>query len=230
MRWRLHVGRGIAAAALLALMILSLPPVADALIHSLERQPPISEQELASAQALVILGGGIYSAAPEFGRDTVSRSTLERVRYGVYLQKRSGLPILVTGGAPFGGRPEGEVMKEVVEQDFHGQVKWVEGASRDTAENAVYSAAILRKAGISRIALISHSWHLERAIELFKRQGLEVLPAPTAFTTSPPSLFGRALPSADALEKSNLALHEWLGIFVQLLMRQIPLVQGQNVR
>ena len=214
-----RTGRAIALFALLALTALSLPPVADGLMHSLETQPPILAQKLARAQAIVILGGGSYPAAPEYGGDTVSRWSLARVRYGAYLQQRAGLPILVTGGAPYGGRPEGESMKEVIEREFQGQVKWVEAASRDTAENAADSAAMLKAAGISRIALVSDAWHLARAIELFKRQGLEVLAAPTQFTTASPSLFERALPSAGALLNSNLALHEWLGIFVQRLKK-----------
>jgi uncharacterized SAM-binding protein YcdF (DUF218 family) len=220
-RRRPRLGHGITAAALLGLVALSLPPVAAALMHSLERTPPISAQMLARAQAIVILGGGTYPAAPEYGGDTIGRSTLERVRYGVYLQKRSGLPILVTGGAPLGGRSDAETMKEAIERDFHAQVKWIEGASRDTAENAAYSASMLKQAGISRIALVSQGWHLPRAVALFEHRGLEVLPAPTGFTTRPPSRLALALPSAEALAASTLALHEWLGIFVQRLVTRV---------
>lgn len=216
-----RAGRGVAAIALLALMALSLPPVSHALIRSLETRPPISAQKLARAQAIVILGGGIYPDAPEYGGDTISGASLDRVRYGSYLQKRSKLPILVSGGAPFGGRPEGELMKETIEREFHGQVKWVEAASRDTAENAIFSAAMLKAADISRIALVSDAWHLPRAIELFQRQGFEVLAAPTVFTMDSPFLLAQALPSADSLRDSNIALHEWLGIFVQHLMHAL---------
>ncbi len=214
-----RLGRSLTAIALLALAALSLPPVADALMQSLESRPPISAQDLARTQAIVILGGGNYFTAPEYGEDTVSRWTLERVRYGAQMQKRSGLPILVSGGAPFGGRPEGETMKEAIERDFHGRVQWVEAASRDTAENAAYSAAMLKAAGVKRIALVSHAWHLPRALELYERQGLEVLAAPTAYSTAAPSLFARALPSAFALNQSSMALHEWLGILVQHVMK-----------
>ena len=218
-RKRAGLGRAIAFIALLGLTALSLPPVADWLMHSLETRPPISPQKLANAQAIVILGGGSYPEAPEYAGDTVNRWTLERVRYGVYLQRRSGLPILVSGGAPFGGKPEGAAMKEAIERDFRGQVKWVEGLSRDTAENAAFAAAMLKPTGIKRVALVSHGWHLARAIELFERQGFEVLAAPTGYTTASPSLFAQALPSAGALAKSNFALHEWLGILVQQAMK-----------
>ncbi len=214
-----RLGRGIMAISLLGLAAMSISPLADALMHSLETLPPISAQNLARAQAIVVLGGGIYPDAPEYGGDTVSRASLERVRYGAYLQQRTHLPILVTGGTVYGGKPEGEAMKEAIVRDFHGEVRWVEDASRDTAENAAYSAKMLKAAGISRIALVSNAWHLPRAIELFRRQGLEVLPAPMGYTTTTASVFAQALPSADALVKSYIALHEWLGIFVQRLVQ-----------
>lgn len=209
-----RAGRGVALLAVGALLALSLPPVADALVRSLEDHRPIAAADLARAQAIIVLGGGNYHAAPEYGGDTVSRYTLERIRYGAYLQRRSGLPILVTGGAPFGGRPEGEAMKEAIERDFGGRVKWAENASRDTAENAAYSARLLQGAGITRIALVSQAWHLPRAVALFEAQGLEVFAAPTGFATQPPSIFAQALPSVRALNNSELALHEALGRLV----------------
>ncbi|MCK9285421.1 MAG: YdcF family protein [Rhodocyclaceae bacterium] len=207
-------GRRTAVLSLLALLTLSLPWIADALSHSLESRPPISDRQLARTQAIVILGGGTYPAAPEYGTDTVGRWTLERVRYGVYLQKQSGLPILVSGGAPFGGGTEGDAMKATAERDFHGGVQWVENVSRDTAENAAYSARMLKAAGITRIALVSHGWHLNRAVALFAREGLEVIPAPTGFATGSSSLLEQILPTTKALDQSNRALREWLGILV----------------
>lgn len=212
-----RTGRGIAAFAVLALLALSMPPVADALMRSLEDHPPISAADLGRVQAIVVLGGGNYPAAPEYGGDTVSSWTLERVRYGVHLQRRSGLPLLVTGGAPFGGRPEGETMKEAAERDFGAKVKWVEAGSADTAENALYSARMLKADNVRRIALVSQAWHLPRAVALFEAQGIEAVAAPTGFSTRSPSGFKQALPSINALAASTTALHEWLGRFVARL-------------
>lgn len=210
-----RAGRAVAAAAVLGMLALSLPPVAEALMQGLEDRPPITGPDLARAQAIVILGGGMYFAAPEYGADTVGMWTLERLRYGAYLQKRSGHPILVTGGAPLDGRPEGDAMKEAVERDFGGKVKWTETESRDTAENAAFSASLLKADGISRIALVSNAWHLARAVPLFERQGLQVFPAPMAYTTHSPALLSRLRPSAFAFAQSAEALHEWLGLLVQ---------------
>ncbi|MDE1990055.1 MAG: YdcF family protein [Betaproteobacteria bacterium] len=211
-----RAGLALAAFALTLLGTLSLPWVADALMHSLERDAPVSRAGLAQAQAIVILGGGRYPAAPEYGgADTVNRETLERLRYGARLQRQSGLPLLVSGGAPWGGRPEAEAMKAVLEEDFRGQVRWVEGRSRDTAENAAFSARLLKEAGITRIVLVSQAWHLARAVALFEGQGLAVLPAPTGYATEEPGWPAQVLPRLGALERSSVALHEWLGVLLQ---------------
>lgn len=210
-----RTGRWLAGLSLLSLAILSLPIVASALMRSLENRAPVQPQQLAKAQAIVILGGGTYHTPPEYATDTTSRHTLERIRYGVLLQKRSGLPILVSGGAPFGGRPEADSMKEVIERELGGKVRWLENHSRDTPENANLSAATLWASNVSRIVLVSHAWHLRRAIPLFEKQGLEVVAAPTAFTTFPEAPLMLLLPSAAALERSSMALHEWFGILAQ---------------
>lgn len=205
-------GRALAALGIALLVLLSLPWTADRLHRTLETSPPATAADLAGAQAIVVLGGGSYHGAPEYGRDTVNSATLERLRYGARLARQSGLPLLVTGGAPFGGRPEAESMREALEQDFGVQVRWAETASRDTAENAAFSVALLRQAGIARIALVTHAWHMPRAVGLFERQGIAVIAAPTGFTrNSPSSIAESLLPSAGALGQSRQALHEWLG-------------------
>lgn len=208
-RWQAG-GRLLAALALLSLLLLSLPMVGNALMAPLEQNPPISKARLQQVQAIVVLGGGSYYAAPEYGGDTVSRWTLERLRHGARLARESGRPLLVTGGAPFGGRPEAESMHDALEKDFGVKVRWVEGASRDTVENASLSAPMLKASGIKRIALVSHGWHLPRAIPLFEKEGLDVIAAPTAFSTGSPSLIEDLLPREMA--RSRQALSEYLGL------------------
>lgn len=207
-RWR-HGGLWLAILSLAGLLVLSLPIVGKALMVPLEPYPAITPAQLQRVQAIVILGGGTYSQAPEYGGDTVGSATLERLRYGARLARESHLPLLVSGGSPGGGRAEGESMREALERDFGAKASWVEAASRDTAENASLSAPLLKTAGITRIALVSHASHLPRAVSLFEKQGLEVTPAPMAFSTGSPSLAGSLLPGG--LGASREALHEYLG-------------------
>lgn len=207
-RWQ-RAGLTLATVSLLCLFALSLPIVGKSLVAGLQPHPPITLEQLRRVQAIVILGGGTYFDAPEYRGDTVGNTTLVRVRYGARLARESRLPVLVTGGAPLGGRPEGESMKAVLEGEFGVPVRWVEAASRDTAESAVLSAPMLKAAGVTQIALLSHGWHLPRAIPLFEQQGLAVTPAPTGFGNSPPSLAAAFLPGS--LDASRQALNEHLG-------------------
>ncbi len=197
------------------LIAASLPIVSNNLLALLEQTPPLNMTKLKQqrVQAIVILGGGRYADAPEFdGRDTVSKHTLERLRYGARLQRQSQLPVLVTGGNPY-GRPvaEAELMRQTLEQAFNIPVKWVESASSNTWENARYSRIHLKRAGIKRIALVTHAWHMPRSIAAFEEQGLEVVPAPTAYSTRARPLLLQFIPDASALEDSRKALHELLG-------------------
>lgn len=205
-------GRTLATLSLVSLLILSLPVTGNALLQSLETAPPISANQLNEIQAIVILGGGKNNEAPEFdNQDTINRWTLQRLRYGTYLQQQTGKPILVTGGGLFGERPEADAMAETLERDFHAKDIWTEDQSKDTAENASYSAAILKEHGVQRIAIISQAWHLPRAIKLFEQQGLTVYPAPTGYTHEDNEPIIRWLPKASALDKSTIALKEYLG-------------------
>lgn len=204
-------GYSIAVLSLLTLIALSIPQVSNTLMRSLEQHAPISPESLSRAQAIVVLSGGSYRNAPEYDQDTVGIVSLERARYGVHLQRQTGLPILVTGGAPFGGRPEAELMAASIREEFGGWVRWVENASRDTAENAMLSARLLQKDGISRIALISNVWHLPRALAHFEQAGLEVLPAPIRFSVVQELSLSDFVPHAGALARSSRAIQEWLG-------------------
>ena len=214
------VGIVLISLSLSTLYALSLPAVANRLLAPLETMPPISAEQLSKTQAIVVLAGGLYHNAPEYrgenadeyGGDTVNYISLERIRYAARLAKSSHLPILVTGGAPSGGMPEGLAMAQVLKQEFGVAVKWTESASLDTIENARFSALQLKAAGITRIALVSHVWHLPRAVPLFEQEGLTVIPAPTRYSTSSADAFSGWLPND--FRQSRFALHEYLGRFV----------------
>lgn len=211
-----RTGKTLIALALTTLIIFSLPIASRALISSLEINPPITAMQLQEIQAIVILGGGKNNIAPEYGGiDTVSQSTLERIRYGAHLQRLTGKPIIVTGGAPFGGRSEADTMAESLKQDFNAKTIWIENQSNDTAENAANSARILKQHGISKMALVSQAWHIPRAVPLFEKQGLKVYPAPTGFAREDIVPLGQWLPKASALDKSSTAIREWIAMLIQ---------------
>jgi uncharacterized SAM-binding protein YcdF (DUF218 family) len=195
-----------------SLVALSLPPVSHGLYRGLQPHPALDPGALPAAEAIVVLCGGRYPRAPEYGGDTLSERSLVRARYGARLHRLTGLPVLVSGGAVFKeGPPEALLMRAVLEEDFRVPVAWVESESRNTEENAVLSSRILTANGVRRFFLVSETGHMTRALAAFRSQGLEPVPAPTRFQTAGdgPAVLGW-LPSADALEDSSEALYAYL--------------------
>ena len=192
----------------------STPYITDSALHLLEARTHALDNQKQNADAIVILGGGTYFRAPEYaGKDTVSHLALIRLRYGAKLQRETGKPILVTGGKPLGNAiSEAQQMRTVLEQDFHVPVRWTEDGSDNTFENARYSFKILQQAGIKKIYLVTHSWHMPRSADTFRRAGFEVIEAPTAFTTRYQIDLFSFLPSAESLRNGKYFIHEMIGL------------------
>jgi uncharacterized SAM-binding protein YcdF (DUF218 family) len=216
-RRRPRLGNGLAWAGILSLLLLALPAVSDQLLRWLDRSPPFTVERAGDAQAIVILGGGVRRDAEEYGGDTLGHLTLERVRYGARVARLTGLPVLVTGGSVLGGETEAKLMQESLRSEFAVDVKWVEDRSRTTHENAVLSAAILRRAGIQRVVLVAHSFDMLRARAEFAAEGIATVPAPTMIPSSKPGTAFDFLPSMRGLETSYFAVYEILANLVRLV-------------
>lgn len=214
--WRgKRYGRWWLLAAFALLYLATLPPVGEGLLRSLEQAPALTPHQIQDSDAgtIVVLGAGRYTAAPEYGADTLSPLSLERVRYAAWLQRLTDLPVLASGGSPLGeDEAEAILMARALRQEYAVADVWLESASVNTAENARLSAQQLHTHGIHRILLVTHAWHMARAARMFRQEGLEVIPAPTGFTTTDrrPLLLA-LLPSAAALQQTRRALHEYLG-------------------
>jgi uncharacterized SAM-binding protein YcdF (DUF218 family) len=196
-----------------ALYALSTPWVGGVLQKSLEVSAPLRFDDLRRAEAIVVLGGGRRLDAAEYGGDTLTALSLERLRYAAWLHRQSGIPLLVTGGKPGGGTySEGEIMLAILRDEYGLLPRWVETTSLTTWDNARFSAAMLRADGVKTIALVTHAWHLRRAIPLFEAQGLRVIPAGVQFADTRVDSVFSLLPSPAGLRDSTFALHEWLGI------------------
>ncbi|HYD32651.1 MAG TPA: YdcF family protein [Azospirillaceae bacterium] len=199
------------------LLVASMPVVGARLLERLagvHRQIP-EATDLARTQAIVIISTGRRSDSPEYGGYTVDPITLERVRYGAHLHRRTGLPILVSGGG--GWRdivpPVSSQMAHTLQDDYRVAATWTEDQANTTAENAAFAAALLHPQDIRTIALVTHGWHMRRARYVFERAGFEVIPAPTGFGAVLPSARADAyIPSPLGLLSSYYAIHEWVGM------------------
>ena len=193
----------------------STPYIARMLLNPLQYQYKVLKDIPSDAQAIVVLSGGRQPIAREYDNlDTVNAATLQRLRYASRLAKITELPILVVGGTVNKERrSEATLMKHVLEIYFGVETTLIEDQSNNTLENARFSKAILEENSISNFLLVTHAYHMPRAVWSFESVGLNPTPAPTVVykrnsNAHEPNDF---LPNADALEKTRLALHEHFG-------------------
>ncbi|NLD53702.1 MAG: YdcF family protein [Burkholderiaceae bacterium] len=238
MRRRPRLGGFLAIVALLAGIALSTPLAARSLMRWVEqpyaqldpapqrlpreRLAALAKSPAEAPQAIVVLtGGAVADGVASNQPNRVSSLTLERALHAHRVARLTGLPLLLTGGVTAqGGEPEARLMRAVLEGDFGTPVKWLETRSRDTAENAAFTRDVLQPAGIRRVLLVTHGYHMRRAQEAFERVGFTVTPAPHSFMAGPARFRWRDLiPSRGALAAAQLASHEILGLAWYRLLR-----------
>lgn len=218
LRRRPGAGRALIGIGLLLLTVQSLPVVSWGLLRVLERQSAplaVAALDTLPVDAVVVLSASLYAEAPELGdEDDVSGLSLERVRYGALVARRSGRPLLLAGGR-FGqhGASLAQAMQGAMQRDFGVPVAWLEEHSTDTRQNALGAAEILLPMGRRRIALVTHAYHMPRAVLLFERAGFVVTPAPTVFLAGSGALEALDfLPTYQSGTRTGLALHELIGL------------------
>jgi uncharacterized SAM-binding protein YcdF (DUF218 family) len=214
--WRSRsFGLWLATAAIACLYLLSTPIVASWLVGATDALAGTMPTVVAktSPAAIVVLGGDIEAGDLAGEPDRVGPVTLERLAEAARLQRRLGLPILVSGGRI--GRARGSLaaaMSRALQDDFRVPVRWLEDSSRNTYQNAADSAAILRRAGVPAAYVVTQPWHMARALWSFAAVGYPVTPAPTPGGRLPPTGVAMLLPQVPSLLGSYLALHEILGL------------------
>jgi uncharacterized SAM-binding protein YcdF (DUF218 family) len=215
-----RTGWALLIAGLGILWLLATPAVANRLAHAAQRCPPLDLSRGVEAQAIVILGGSEArpDAAEYAGAPAAAAGLLGRVTYGAFLAQRTGLPVLVTGTVD-----ETRSMSGSLERDLHVTVRWVEDRSRDTFQNAEFSAPLLKAAGVSRILLVTDAQHEWRAVHEFESAGLIVVPAPEGAWMWHGHGPRRYVPNTMALENSNAALHELISDLVRRALAALDL-------
>lgn len=215
-RWP-RAGRALVVAGAALLYAVSTQGGALLLVSPLEARTSVLDlARPTGAGAIVVLGAGTVERAPEYGgQDVPDQVALVRLQYAAYLQHATGLPLMTSGGNPWGKRSARTIaatMARTLRDDFRTPVAWTEERSVDTAQNAAFSAALLKAAGIRRVLLVTHAMHMPRAREAFLRHGIEIVDAPTLFYSRAPWSPWMLLPSASGLYRSYYAMHEWIGL------------------
>lgn len=214
--------RGVAMTSLtVALAILGVagnPRTAQYLLRNLEQQnPPVAINELPAADAILVLGGGIGIPLPPRHHIDLGGSA-DRYLHAARLYRSGKAPrIVLSGGNVFpqpGFAGEAAYAAQLL-QDWNvpeGAIL-VESESRNTYQNAVESKKLLANHGLKKILLVTSASHMPRALAVFRRQGVDAIPATTdvvVVDSQQPAVL-EWLPSIGALAGTTHAVHEHLG-------------------
>lgn len=213
-RWT-RPGLRVATVGVVFLYLLSTPAVADYLTWSVEALAgaiPTLPSE-ATPGAIVVLSADYRKSAIPGEPDRVGSITLERLAAAAREERSLGLPVLVSGGRVGGvDAPLAELMSAALHDDFRVPVRWREDGSTNTYENAAFSAAMLRRAGVPTALLVTHPWHMARALWSFRAVGYPVIPANGHGRELPELSASSFFPQVPALLSSYYALHEFIGL------------------
>ncbi|PIU52970.1 MAG: envelope biogenesis factor ElyC [Deltaproteobacteria bacterium CG07_land_8_20_14_0_80_60_11] len=219
---RQRLGKVLVTLGTVLLLLLSLPFLSGQTLTPLERRYPAllhpetvswGEKSSTSPKWIVVLGGGHRSDPGLPANSQISAAALGRVVEGVRLYKTiPGSKLLLSGGGVFDPVPEAEVMAQIAgllgvkPQDIS-----LESDSRDTADQA---EIIAKKIGRERFILVTSAAHMPRSMALFRKRGLQPIPAPADFPAREPQGFdpSRFFPGAGGLGQVETALHEYLGL------------------
>ena len=216
-----YAGRSFLAISLLVLWFFSLRIGANLLCWPLERMYPYPDrdgQELASCNLIVLTGAGAEPGVPDFSGTGAPGPVMGKTMLtGFRLQRATGLPLLVTGGAVFkGDASEADIAVRIFkDMGIPEDSLIIENEARNTAQNASYTRELLEKRGWNKAALVVAALHAPRAAQLFRREGVDVLVFPSHYRRPgswEPSLWRDITPTASNLEDSVAALHEYIAL------------------
>ncbi len=197
------------------LFAISWPPLNWLFSRPLEARYPVRPFQLSSGvQGIVVLGSSF--APPHYERPypLADRYNYERCEHAAWIYAQRPLPVLACEGRRKHGTvsiADSRMRRLLEEAGVPANMISVEGASTSTYENALYGARILRSQGISRIALVVESASMPRASACFRRQGIEVEPAPCDFREWD-GWRNEWMPSWKAIRDNEVILHEMLGL------------------
>jgi uncharacterized SAM-binding protein YcdF (DUF218 family) len=195
------------------LLLWSWPPVDWLLSRPLEMWYPVRPYQAQPAQAIVVLASSVDPPHYERPYPLPDAETFGRSEFAAWLHtQRQPLPVLACGGAAEGAQPLALTMRQLLRKaGVPDTMIWTEEHSRNTHENAVYGAEILRVHGVERVVLVVDAQSMPRATACFRKAGIAVVPAPWRFREFGP-LSQELLPSWRSIARNELTLHEVVGL------------------
>ena len=186
-----------------------------------------SFDEIENREIGIVLTGLVNLGKTAYDRAFFNKGA-DRITHALQLYRMGKInKILITGGQglnPVNPQTEAGVLKRflmmtgVPESDI-----LIEEKSKNTAQNAQFTRALLEKNGIStdqEFVLITSAFHMKRAKGCFDKVGLKTVTFPVDYSSHDlkydlPSLI---FPSSDSISHWHKLVKEWVGILIYSLV------------
>ncbi|EYF03049.1 YdcF family protein [Chondromyces apiculatus] len=216
---RARVGLTVAWAGAIGLWVLATPVISSLFTRAVAAVPSDIGPELAGndpdRRALVVLGAAIYPeehGAPAMER--LSDAAMERCIGAARIYQTYGFRWVIVSGrnvdAPAEALSSGMADLMVALGVPRDRIL-LESMSRDTKQNALFSVRMAREVGAERLVVVTSALHTPRAAQHFAAAGFPAVMAPVRRDPPPPWRVDGFIPSANALRRSQRAVHELLG-------------------
>ena len=224
---RRRLGGSLALLGTLGLLAGGLSPLSEVALLPLEQRFPSFPEDGPAPTGIVVLGGGIESGLSEARDQVVVNDAGERPVYlGDLARRFPGARLVFSGGSGFvgGGTAEADIVSRKADTLGLPRARLIlENRSRNTRENAVFSADLVRPKPGERWLLVTSAWHMPRAVGCFRQAGFTVTAFPVDYRTRGWGDVARFNGFAsDGLLQLDLAVKEWIGLSVYRLAGYTP--------
>ena len=218
-----RAGRRFATASVVLLLLAGLSPLGNALIYPLEERFPPWDAARGAPTGVVVLGGAIgpdISAAR--GTPDLNESAERLTAAAALARKYPDAKIIYSGGDArlvIHGGIEAEFAATLLESLGIPRSRVImEGKSRNTVENALFSKALADPKPGERWLLVTSAYHMPRSIGVFRRAGFAVEAYPVDWRTRGAIDLVLPFESVTAgLRRTDTAAREWTGLLVYWL-------------
>ncbi len=215
---RARFGRGLALAAILVLVAAATLPVGKLLIAPLEDRFPLPP-DLPPPEGIIVLGGAIDDGISKARHETVFDEGGERLTEAVVLAKRypEAQVVYTSGSSSFAGATSTEALQArtfMSQMGIAPERVTIEDKSRNTDENARFTAAIVHPQSSQRWIIVTSAFHMPRAMGVFEKAGFHPIAYPVAFRTRGywPDDLRLTFEPVRNLRIFEIAVHEWIGL------------------
>jgi uncharacterized SAM-binding protein YcdF (DUF218 family) len=221
-RWR-RTGLWMTGLGVVLLAIGGWSPLANELILPLEQRFPAWDASRGPPDGIVVLGGAIVPGVSLARHEPQLNEAAERVTAAVALARRFPQARIVYSGGNGGllytkGR-EADYARDLMAQlGITPDRVLIERRSRNTAENAAFTKALVKPKPGERWLLVTSAAHMPRAMGVFRKVGFPVEAFPVDWRTGGPADVLRPFDRISrGLARMDIAMREWIGLLAYWL-------------